>query len=107
MQAQETASGTNILSSQALDSFWFTASELRTRSLYLWPIGNAHALYSKMVGTDLTTPTGRGLYAVCSGKSHARNSNSAHGLERKSVTVTENAGRSSIFFAAPPLSSTT
>ena len=56
----------NILSFQAFHSFWFIANELQTCSLYLCPIENTHALYSKMVGaclaTPTDTPTARGLY---------------------------------------------
>ena len=55
----------NILSIQVLHSFWFTANELQTRSLFLGPIENTHTLYSKMAAALLAmptvTPTARGL----------------------------------------------
>ena len=58
----------NLLSSQALDLFRFTADKRQTHSLYLWPIENAHSLYSGMASTELTMPTdtsiARALYSV-------------------------------------------
>ena len=45
-----------MLSFQALHLFWFTANELQTHLLYIWPIENAHALYSKMAAARLAIP---------------------------------------------------
>lgn len=55
----------NTLLFQALHLFCFTTNELRRR---LWPIDNAHTLYSNTVAESLTTPinmpTTRGLYVL-------------------------------------------
>ena len=49
------------------------------RALYLWPIDNAHTLYSNMVAVKLTMPsdmlTARGLYTHAHPFPHSRQPN--------------------------------
>ena len=47
-----------MLSFQVLHLFWFTANELQTLSLYIWPKENAHTFTPcKMAAARLATST--------------------------------------------------